>query len=146
EHASLALAQRCSGVPAPAPLFTALLNYRHSKPAEAGRTLTWEGVEALGAKERTNYPVTLSGDDLGEGFVLTAQMLQSVGAARLCGFMRTALEGLADALERAPETAVRDIDMLDAAERRRVLVDWNATAAAYPAEQCVHELFEVQAE
>ena len=30
EHASLALAQRCSRVPAPAPLFSALLNYRHS--------------------------------------------------------------------------------------------------------------------
>ena len=27
EHASLALAQRCSGVEAPAPLFTALLNF-----------------------------------------------------------------------------------------------------------------------
>ena len=33
EHASLALAQRCSAVPAPAPLFSALLNYRHSPGA-----------------------------------------------------------------------------------------------------------------
>ena len=31
--ASLALAQRCSAVPAPTPLFSALLNYRHSPAA-----------------------------------------------------------------------------------------------------------------
>lgn len=33
-HASLALAQRCSAVPAPAPLFSSLLNFRHSAGAE----------------------------------------------------------------------------------------------------------------
>ena len=41
EHASLALAQRCSAVPAPAPLFSALLNYRHSqgmRPSSVGRS------------------------------------------------------------------------------------------------------------
>ena len=31
-----------------------------------------------------------------------------------------------------------------AAERRQVLEEWNETAAAYPREQCVHELFEEQ--
>src|SRR5262249_12315560 len=44
EHASLALAQRCSAVPAPAPLFSALLNYRHSGPDEARPSQALEGV------------------------------------------------------------------------------------------------------
>ena len=83
EHAPLALAQRCSGVPAPAPLFTALLNYRHSGGAEAGAAAAWEGIEALGGEERTNYPLTLSVDDFGEGFALTAQTLPEVGAERV---------------------------------------------------------------
>ena len=72
EHASLALAQRCSGVPAPAPLFTALLNYRHSAGGD-GRCArssagAGQGIELLCSEERTNYPLTLSVDDLGEAF------------------------------------------------------------------------------
>ena len=70
EHASLALAQRCSGVRAPLPLFSALLNYRYSAPEDARQPeLAWEGIEVLGGEERTNYPLTLSVDDLGTGSV-----------------------------------------------------------------------------
>ncbi|SEP38545.1 Condensation domain-containing protein, partial [Rhizobium tibeticum] len=61
EHASLALAQRCSGVAAPAPLFSALLNYRHNTPAAlagSGAEDGLAGVEWLGAEERTNYPLS----------------------------------------------------------------------------------------
>ena len=36
EHASLALAQRCSALPAQVPLFTTLLNYRHSVQGSVG--------------------------------------------------------------------------------------------------------------
>ncbi|MET4332159.1 aryl carrier-like protein, partial [Bradyrhizobium sp. i1.15.2] len=69
EHASLALAQRCSSVAAPAPLFSALLNYRHTTPAVmSGSTPNdgLEGVEWLGGEERTNYPLSLSVEDFGE--------------------------------------------------------------------------------
>ena len=98
EHASLALAQRCSGVPAPAPLFSALLNYRHSPGAaqapSAEAQQAWEGIQRLRGEERTNYPFTLSVDDLGEGFQLTAQTLASIEPKRVCEFMHTALESL----------------------------------------------------
>ncbi|MBV6325882.1 hypothetical protein KVP70_33905, partial [Duganella sp. HSC-15S17] len=64
EHASLALAQRCSGVAAQTPLFSSLLNYRHSV-VEAGDAQqqsndAWVGVNVIGGEERTNYPLTLS--------------------------------------------------------------------------------------
>jgi len=59
EHASLAQAQRSSAVPAPLPLFSALLNYRYSRAAPSGAG-EWQGMQLLYSEERTNYPLTLS--------------------------------------------------------------------------------------
>ncbi|HOB96299.1 MAG TPA: condensation domain-containing protein, partial [Aquabacterium sp.] len=79
EHAPLSLAQRCSAVRAPAPLFSSLLNYRHSAaggdapPAGAAEDAD-DDMAVISSQERTNYPFVLSVDDLGEGFALTAQV------------------------------------------------------------------------
>ncbi len=143
EHASLSLAQRCSGQPASSPLFSALFNYRHGVRQEAAGPAL-EGIEVLQSEERTNYPFVLSVDDLGEGFTLAAQV-DGVDPARICGYMQGALEVLVRALEEAPQTPLCGLDVLAAEERRQLLVDWNATAALLPAE-CVHRLFERQAE
>jgi amino acid adenylation domain-containing protein len=148
EHASLALAQRCSAIPAPTPLFSALLNYRYSpgaeQPASAESLQAWEGIQLLRGEERSNYPLALSVDDLGRDFVLTAQAPVSVGPLRICEFMRTALTSLVEALESTPVTPVRDLEVLPASERRRVLYEWNNTARDYPTDKCVHELIEEQ--
>ncbi|MBV9300897.1 MAG: amino acid adenylation domain-containing protein, partial [Acidobacteriaceae bacterium] len=148
EHASLALAQRCSAVPAPAPLFSALLNYRHSPGAVQGRpeeaAEAWAGMRMLRGEERTNYPFTLSVDDLGESLSLVAQTPASIGPLRICEFMRTALGSLTEALETAPGKEVRTLKVLPEAERRRVLYEWNETKTEYPSDKCVHELFEAQ--
>ncbi|TYO66119.1 amino acid adenylation domain-containing protein, partial [Bradyrhizobium hipponense] len=120
EHASLALAQRCSRVAAPAPLFSALLNYRHTTPAAMSGSASndgLKGVEWLGGEERTNYPLSLSVEDFGEALGLTAQVAEPVSADRVCGYMQRALEQVAEALEHAPNTPVRDLDILSSAER-----------------------------
>ena len=144
EHAPLALAQRCSRVPAPAPLFTALLNYRHNPNAEE-RSIVWEGVEADRAEERTNYPFMLSVDDLGRGFLLTAQTPGSVEPMRVCEFMHTALKSLVAALETEPSRPVCSLEIMPENERKQVLYGWNDTDVEYSRDKCVLELFEEQA-
>ncbi|HEX8363539.1 MAG TPA: amino acid adenylation domain-containing protein, partial [Longimicrobium sp.] len=144
EHASLALAQRCSGVRAPAPLFSALLNYRHS--AGGGKARPAGPAPEMASEERSNYPLLVAVDDLGDGFALKAQVLASVGAMRVCALMSRAMEALAGALESAPSRPIRSVDVLPAAERSQVLRAFNATAAEYPRHACMHELFEAHAE
>ncbi|QPQ89137.1 amino acid adenylation domain-containing protein (plasmid) [Burkholderia gladioli] len=149
EHASLALAQRCSGVMAPAPLFSALLNYRHNSiarppddsdnPDNPDQDIQW-----LGGSERTNYPFTLSVEDFGVALGLTAQVIHPISPERVCGYMHHVLGQLADALEHAPHTAVRELAVLPADERELLLETWNRTDTPYPAHLCVHQLFEQQ--
>ncbi|WP_207268287.1 condensation domain-containing protein, partial [Pseudomonas sp. FW305-28] len=146
EHASLALAQRCSGVVAPTPLFSALLNYRHSvaEPNALQASSTWEGIEEVGGEERTNYPLVLSVDDLGEGFSLTVQAVAEIGARRIGAYMEAALTSLVVALECAAGTSLSDLTILPAQERDRLLVTFNATEIDYPQQQTIHGLFEEQ--
>ncbi|MCG6574248.1 amino acid adenylation domain-containing protein, partial [Pseudomonas sp. AF32] len=149
EHAPLSLAQRCSGVAAPTPLFSALMNYRQTAvaaqaPKEAGQARIWAGAQILGGEERTNYPLSLSVDDLGESFGLTVQAVAGIGAERVCGYMCTVLEALADALDQDENAPLHGLALVPAAERRQLLETFNAFDVAYPAGLLVHQLFEAQ--
>ncbi|MDH0649767.1 condensation domain-containing protein, partial [Pseudomonas sp. GD03858] len=126
EQAPLALAQRCSGVTAPTPLFNSMLNYRHSAAGDAEAVIEMApGIEVVGAEERTNYPLSLAVDDLGEDLRLTVQALAVWGAQRLCGQLRQIIGELVDALERSPQLPLLDLPVLAADERRQVLEDFN---------------------
>nr|WP_281422355.1 non-ribosomal peptide synthetase [Photorhabdus caribbeanensis] len=145
EHASLTLAQRCSGVASGTPLFNALLNYRHNAlPTAPDETLN--GIEFLGAQERTNYPFVLSVEDFGDALGLTAQAVQPFEPERICGYMQQTLESLVEALEQAPETPVRTLNILPEVERQLLLKTWNATETVFPEQLCIHQLFEQQVE
>ncbi|WP_143293483.1 non-ribosomal peptide synthetase, partial [Burkholderia pseudomallei] len=145
EHAPLVLAQRCSGVPAQTPLFTSLLNYRYGFRHRAdAATPGGDDIELLSARERTNYPLTLSVDDLGQDFSLTVQVSGHVDPQRVCAFMETALEQLAQALGEQPQCDIGGLDVLPRSEREQMVYAWNATERDYPIEQCIHQLFEAQ--
>ncbi|UXA57321.1 non-ribosomal peptide synthase/polyketide synthase [Xanthomonas prunicola] len=151
EHASLALAQRCSGIAPPAPLFTALFNYRHTgggsvqTPSIETPHDEWRGVEMVEAQERTNYPLTLSVDDIRAdgGFALVVKVNQRIGAARVAAMMLQAVQALVQALEQAPQTALHNLDLLPPDERAR-LDGFTATAVAPHETDCLHQLFQAQ--
>nr|BFD94145.1 non-ribosomal peptide synthetase [Kitasatospora sp. Xyl93] len=151
EHASLALAQRASGLAGDTPLFTALLNYRHnpgSSERESGdRNRGFEGFEAKFSRERTNYPLAVSVDDDGESIALAVDAVAAVDGEAVARLMCTAAENLVAALEAAldggPEQPLAAVPVLDGAEARRLLVEWNDTAVEVGS-ATVPELFAVQ--
>ncbi|WP_334189206.1 condensation domain-containing protein, partial [Noviherbaspirillum sp.] len=152
EHAPLSLAQGCSGIAAPTPLLTAILNYRFNanvghdpEGAMEDAPPIGNGIEFLGSEERTNYPLCLNIDDSGAGLTLNVQAQSPIDHRRVCGYMESALERLADALEHAPNARLRSLDILPQVELRQLLLEWNSTEVDNSHDQCIHRLFEAQA-
>jgi arthrofactin-type cyclic lipopeptide synthetase B len=146
EHASLVMAQRCSGVAAGAALFSALLNYRHSANVQPlDDQGPWQGVRVLGGDVRSNYPLTLSVDDMEQGFNLHVLALEGIGAERVIGWMRNVLVHLVQALEQAAPVQLATVPILQSAERRQLLVEFNASAQTFPEDHTIHGLVESRA-
>lgn len=154
EQTPLSLAQQASGIAAPTPLFSVLFNYRHNRPTETSVTGTLEQEGAIwhGFTEGTHYPLTLSVDDAGNGFTVNVQAVGALCPERIFGYYRQSLLSLAAALEDgvlAPPAAaswpVCGLNILPPEERQRLLETWNDTAAPFPTDATVHQLFERQA-
>ncbi|WP_029561607.1 condensation domain-containing protein, partial [Xanthomonas oryzae] len=151
EHAPLALAQRCSGIAAPAPLFTALLNYRYvggsAVQAPSETSDAWHGMEMLAGLDRNNYPLTLSIDDItaSGGFAVEVKVDPRIGTARVIALMLQAVQALTTALEQAPDTALHALHLLPADERTQLQRFTVTEATPLAQAQCIHHLFEAQA-
>jgi amino acid adenylation domain-containing protein/thioester reductase-like protein len=144
---SLVVAHRCSGIVGSAPLFSSLLTYRHNIPNPTTEWSSAAGIRVLTAYQyRTSYPVTLTVDNLGEGFALIAQTDRRVDPNRVAGYVEAALLSLIDALERAPQTSALALSILPTSERHQVVELFNTTHVDYPKEKLIHALFEEQAE
>ncbi|KAG0000630.1 hypothetical protein BGZ80_006329, partial [Entomortierella chlamydospora] len=169
ERASLALAQRCSGVPAGTPLFSAILNYRHnSTPSDESQGHI--DINILEVKERTNYPfviiqlpgVTLKPEDMNNDIVkfdLDLALWESSGEIvgglsystalfdhstieRHVGYLQTMLQVMVNNASQS----IGAVDILSSSERELLLQTWNATSMPYPDHLCIHQIFENQVE
>jgi len=147
QHAPLTLAQRSSGCSGSGPLFTAVLNYRYSvghgvvDPKAGCPEGSWV-ARVLTHQYRTNYPVGMTIDNLGEDFALIAQTDRRIEPIRLVEYLHMALLSLVDALERMPQKRALDLEILPRNERLRVLNNFNMPRTIHPGERLIHELFE----
>ena len=99
------------------------------------------GVET---HEQTNYSLTVTvvpAAAVGLKFQYDRSRFERATIERLAGHLQTLLEGIVS----APESRLSQLPLLTDQERQQLLVDWNDTAADYPREQCLHQLFEEQA-
>ncbi|QSQ26356.1 amino acid adenylation domain-containing protein [Pyxidicoccus parkwayensis] len=127
-----------------APLVQVVLALNEETPqdiAPEGLALRYVEVTTGTAK----FDLTLSLFDTRDGLTgsleFDADLFTPATAARLMKQLRVLLESAMA----APGQPVSDLPMMDAAERQRLLVDWNDTTAEYPREACLAALFEAQA-
>jgi amino acid adenylation domain-containing protein len=116
----------------------------YSLPALFGYDLpedhVWAGDLSGGA-----WPLAVIAAERGETLLISAWGQNPAEPATVCAYMRTALERLAGTLETAPDTLAASIDVMPEEERHKLLIEWNATGAAYPRDKYVYELFEERA-
>ena len=75
-------------------------------------------------------------------FEYSTDIFERATIERMAGHFQTLLESIvAD-----PGQCIATMPMLTEAERHQLLVEWNDTAAHYPKDKCIHQLFEAQVE
>ncbi|RXT88571.1 AMP-binding protein, partial [Pseudomonas syringae] len=91
------------------------------------------------------YPLTLSVDDLGQGFDLHVLSRQGMGAERIADWMLNAIAQLVLALEQGLPEPLQSLSILHATERERLLIGFNASALSVPQDLTVHAQVEARA-
>ena len=92
------------------------------------------------------FDLTLAMSESKEGLKGTLEYNTDLYCESTASRMLTHFQRLLGAVLERPYERISEIELLTEAERQRILVEWNETESQYPADKCVHELFEAQAE
>jgi amino acid adenylation domain-containing protein len=115
---------------------------------EDGSSMAWGDwqVHLLNIQQRVeNFDLKLMSVESEEGLLFSYQYRNDLwnveSINRLASHFETLLKGIIG----NPKDCLADLPLLTGTEYKQMLEEWNATAASYPENCCLHELFEVQA-
>jgi len=145
EFSPLVEIQRWSQIPAGMPLFESILVFENY-PVDSALLMRDSDIKISNVRgiEQTNYPITLVGAPGKQMYLLIcydARRLARPMVERMMNHLTTLLESFASNADQS----LGELNLLTAAERQQILVDWNQTSAPFPEDRCLHQLFEDQA-
>ncbi|HYR06116.1 MAG TPA: condensation domain-containing protein, partial [Longimicrobium sp.] len=127
------------------PLFQVMFtleNTRGGGSALPGLELSGVGAELASGKFDLVLELAATPQGLRGGLHYSTDLFERDTVERMLGHLERVLEQVAaDA-----DVRLSQLELLGQAERALVLEGWNRTAAEYPADRCIHELFEAQVE
>jgi myxalamid-type nonribosomal peptide synthetase MxaA len=130
--------------PSYSPLFQVMFVLQNTPSTDLelpGLEASQVGIDTHTAQYDLTLLMTERDGGLDGEFEYSTDLFDEDTVVRLARRFRTLLAGIVA----NPGTRLADLPLLDAAERRQVLEDWNATARPYPRAARLHELFEAQA-
>ncbi|MBE0361901.1 hypothetical protein PULV_a4233 [Pseudoalteromonas ulvae UL12] len=146
EQIPTAVAEQCADISGGVSLFHSILNYRHSEvdseDSDVNKRWKASGANLKTVKERTNYPITFSIDDLGQGFSISAQVDQRVNAKTITHYMLNACRTLVDALKENKGQPLLALNIVGSEKEVSALYGDVVSSSSGPV---IAELFEQQA-
>ncbi len=134
--------ERSSGA---SPLFNVMFFVR----AALGEPLTLDGLQVgpFSLDSTTSkYDLSMRVAEEADGLHCTVQYDTELFDTRTIERLLTYYERVLTAVVDAPERPIARLPLLDEAERRRLIVDWNATDVLFESDRRVHEIVEAQVE
>ncbi|HEU4561131.1 MAG TPA: amino acid adenylation domain-containing protein, partial [Longimicrobium sp.] len=127
------------------PLFQVMFSLDHASGADS--VLAGLEMKPVGAERETaKFDLSLG---LVEGprggwasLSYSTDLFERGTILRMLGHLERVLEQVAE----DPDRRLSGLDLLRTEERARLLEEWNRTEAEYPADRCIHHLFEAQVE
>src|SRR5262249_6095702 len=127
------------------PIFESQMAYEnHPLDSALIDNSSWLDFEDVRYASQTNYPLTFAvipGPPLQLSLFYDAEQFDCASIRLTLRQLEVVLRGLVI----KPDQVLRDVSLLTDGERQQLLVEWNDTAADYPRDQCIHQMFEEQA-